>query len=287
MEGPFSKLNICAVHLGSVTSNTVAAWTREVSRGGGKVATAYSSGETTHIVADASLSWDQLDRYGGWELPWHVGMEEGPGGMPVGVPLVGRDWMVECLKRSAVVAADAHRLTRPLKEAAPSRLVDTTTAAAAAMLCLPDAAGGSGAGDVEKARAIAALPRGSGEPRLVATSSASVDPGKCQPPGSMRVAMMVAAGATAGARVGAEAGAGAAGEEKDADNATLGSRAERGGFGCANPDVADQRSKFFCQSGSSRGHVSKPLCINTPQLRSNFSSKLISASLVLFLLGYV
>ncbi|CAM9118606.1 unnamed protein product, partial [Laminaria digitata] len=71
-EGPFSKLNICAVHLGSVTSNTVAAWTREVRRGGGKVATIYTPGETTHIVADPSLSSDQLDRYRGWELPWHV-----------------------------------------------------------------------------------------------------------------------------------------------------------------------------------------------------------------------
>ncbi|CAM9118526.1 unnamed protein product, partial [Laminaria digitata] len=158
-------------------------------------------------------------------------MGEGLGGTPVGVPVVGRDWMVECLKRSAVVAVavDAHLLTRPLRKAAPSRFGETTagaaaaasaTAAAAAAVsaagaapaaagaapapaarCTSDAKGKGSAWRAESARDGAALPRGSRNSR--SNSSASGDSAACQPLGGMPVVVMAAAGVCAIAGAGA------------------------------------------------------------------------------------
>ncbi|CAN0496648.1 unnamed protein product, partial [Ectocarpus sp. 12 AP-2014] len=69
VPGPFSGLSLCVVHLGSVTNNTIKTFKRGVCDGGGHVSTRFTPGDTTHIVADASLaaSWEKLDNYfSGW-----------------------------------------------------------------------------------------------------------------------------------------------------------------------------------------------------------------------------
>ncbi|CAM9422741.1 unnamed protein product [Ectocarpus sp. 6 AP-2014] len=123
-SGPFSGLSLCVVRLGSVTNNTVGTLTREFRDGGGQVSTHYTPGDTTHIVADASLaaSWEKLDDYfSGWDDFEDVvdgAATAGRGRMPDGVPVVSSEWMSECLRRSEVVAAEAYRLTPPLHHCA-------------------------------------------------------------------------------------------------------------------------------------------------------------------------
>ncbi|CAB1100093.1 unnamed protein product [Ectocarpus sp. CCAP 1310/34] len=118
-SGPFSGLSLCVVRLGSVTNNTVGTLPREFRDGGGQVSTHYTPGDTTHIVADASLaaSWEKFDLYfSGWDDFEDVvdgAATAGRGRMPDGVPVVSSEWMSECLRRSEVVAADAYRLTPP------------------------------------------------------------------------------------------------------------------------------------------------------------------------------
>ncbi|CAN0206851.1 unnamed protein product [Ectocarpus sp. 12 AP-2014] len=118
-SGPFSGFSLCVVRLDSVTNNTVGTLTREFRDGGGQVSTHYTPGDTTHIVADASLaaSWEKLDDYfSGWDDFEDVvdgAATAGRGRMPDGVPVVSSEWISECLRRSEVVAADAYRLTPP------------------------------------------------------------------------------------------------------------------------------------------------------------------------------
>ncbi|CAM9816321.1 unnamed protein product, partial [Ectocarpus sp. 8 AP-2014] len=138
VPGPFSGLSLCVVHLGSVTSNTIKTFKRGVCDGGGHVSTRFTPGDTTHIVADASLaaSWEKLDNYfSGWggvdDLDDAVsggGMGLKSGMMPEGVPIVSNEWMSECLRRSAVVATEAYRLIPP-----PHRSAAPVAASAAAV----------------------------------------------------------------------------------------------------------------------------------------------------------
>ena len=126
--GRFSALNLCAVLPSLVTKNTVAAWVREVGRGEETVTTAYSQGQTTHIMVDASLSWEAQDRYVGWrprdgETPCvNVKGRNHVSKTPDNVPLVRSAWVVECLTRSTVVLAASYLFRirpRPISQAFP------------------------------------------------------------------------------------------------------------------------------------------------------------------------
>lgn len=239
VPGPFSGLSLCVVHLGSVTSNTIKTFKRGVCDGGGHVSTRFTPGDTTHIVADASLaaSWEKLDNYfSGWvgvdDLEGtvnggRVGLKSGM--MPEGLPVVSNEWMSECLRRSTVVATDAYRLIPP-----PRRSAAPVAASAAA------AARQQQRSSTPANQSIAA---GGG-------TAAAAAAGHIGLASSTRLA--AARNEVQGGRT-----LGTAGQSTAA--ADLESMAVKGGFGARNPDVGTKRHTFHCQSTTnSRGHVRQP-----------------------------
>ncbi|CAM9611406.1 unnamed protein product [Ectocarpus sp. 12 AP-2014] len=239
VRGPFSGLSLCVVHLGTVTSNTIKTFKRGVCDGGGHVSTRFTPGDTTHIVADASLaaSWEKLDNYlSGWggvdDLDGAVnggrlGLKSGM--MPEGVPIVSNEWMSECLRRSAVVATDAYRLIPP-----PHRSVASVAASPAAAARRQQRSStpanqsiAAGGGTLPTAAAAAAGHVGLASSTRLAAARNEVQGGSTQ---------------------------GTAGESTAA--ADLESMAVKGGFGARNPDVGKKRHTFHCQSTTnSRGHA--------------------------------
>eukprot|EP00752_Nemacystus_decipiens_P005447 g4937.t1 len=255
-SGPFSGLSVCVVHRGSVTSNTIATFTKGVCGGGGRLSTVFAPGGTpggtTHIVADASLAlpWEELCRHlGGWDDDFmddatdigDAGGEArggvGPGtrtGTFAGVPILSSEWMSECLRRSAVVGTDGYLLAPP-----PRRAAGVAAAAAAA--------GGGGA-----TAPLAASAR---------DASSGVAPGKSGTGGAAAASI---AGAAASATAAAAAGGRKMGfTEEDTGGQAPGEAAQvgvpprsqsspvKGGHGARDPNVGEKRHKFFCQATSS------------------------------------
>lgn len=123
----FWGLDVCAVRLGSITKKTIETWTREVGRRGGRVSNHYVVGKTTHVVMDASISWETLDRHTEW-----LGHDSRPGiqgrivriskaeagreeiGCHGSAPVVSSAWMIESLKQSISLAIDDFLSNRPV-----------------------------------------------------------------------------------------------------------------------------------------------------------------------------
>lgn len=279
-SGPFSELSLCVVHLGSVTSNTIKAFCRGVrDGGGGRVSTRYEPGCTTHIVADASLalSLEKLHRYfagcgddgDGFDADFGddhdaaavVGVDEaaavGAGARgrtrtrtpdDDGVPFVSSEWVVECLRRSAVVATAPYLLTLPRRaaaaEQAPAEAAGLTRRHEGSGTSAYVAGGGLTAADTTTAAAIAYKrkldARDDGDDngsRLSAVASAHPHGRRTQEQQE------------------AELGDGG---DAAAESIPRGMSEVQGGFGAREPDVGKRKHKFHCQFTSSRGdHVSR------------------------------
>lgn len=301
-SGPFSELSLCVVHLGSVTSSTIKAFSRGVrDGGGGRVSTRYEPGNTTHIVADASLalSWEELHSYfagcldggDGFDFAFEDDLDAAavmnadgaatvratattrartrtPG--DVGVPIVSNEWVVECLRLSAVVAVGPYRLMPPRRAAA----AETAPAAAAALARRHD--GSSTSASVTWSGPVAAA---AAETVAATTTAAATaykrkldarDDDDDDGGGPKAVASAQTHGRRTQAQEGAATGGGgggcrgggstvAAGGGAAAEETMLEAMGEvKGGFGAREPDVGKRRHKFHCQFTSSRDdHVSR------------------------------
>lgn len=240
--GPFSGLSLCVVHLGSVTSNTIKTFAKGVRGGGGQLSTHYTPGDTTHIVADASLalSWEKLDLYlSGWddfEDCVHVDAGAGaegnaaapPGtraGTPDGVPIVSSEWVSECLRLSAVVATDTYLLVPPSRRAAAAGARPSP----AALAREPSAGAASATSSAAAAAAAGKSKLASANEEIESPATVSV-----RPPQRKQ------------ARGAVEGGAPAKSQQFPVE----------GGHGARNPNVGDKRHTFFCQATSSGRQVS-------------------------------
>lgn len=275
-SGPFSELSICAVRLGSVTKKTVATWTREVGRGGGLVTTSYAPGETTHILVDVSVSWATLERHGAGSFGGLVAVADDGGGAALtagqgnvndmatmsgqNVPVVGTGWMVECLTRSAVVDIEPYRMIRPpsLELPLPIEPAPVAGVATAPADKLSPATVTLDASTVAATTAHEEVIMVGTKDARQACQSVERSMGKTGFSSCMNSATMPSR--LRGAREdreGKRKGVKPAGDgEARVPAAVLEAGAFAGGIGAANPNIATQRSKFFCQSGSSRDYVS-------------------------------
>eukprot|EP00903_Cladosiphon_okamuranus_P022154 g20373.t2 len=239
-SGPFSGLRLCVVHLGSVTSNTIKTFEKGVRIGGGHLSTHFTAGDTTHIVADASLarSWDKLDLYfSGWDsFEDDVGEAGGRAGeartgTPDGVPIVSSEWISECLRRSAVVPPDAYLLI-PLRRN-PAAASGAIPPAASTRDPSSGAAGkggtGGGTGGASSAPAAAPAVAASASTRNLAFAD-------------KETGGLAAASARPPEREQAR-GAGGGGEP-----AKLRTLPVEGGHGAKNPNIGEKRHTFFCQA---------------------------------------
>lgn len=236
-SGPFSGLSLCVVHLGSVTKNTIKTFARGVRDGGGRLSTYYTAGDTTHIVVDASLgaTWDKLgDYFSGWDDFEDLG-GGGRSRVPDAVPVVSREWMSECLRRSSVVALDAYRLTPPppQSEATPTaaetkgRQQQQQQQGTGTAVSIPDAAWND----------------------LTYSAAAAAATGKMRPAARGEKINDLAAPRerNQGGDVVEPATDGAAAKSSES--------MVEGGFGARNPDVGAKRHKFHCQMTGSGVHV--------------------------------
>lgn len=254
-EAPFRELRVCAIRGGSVTQKTVAAWARNIGRGGGQVSTSYAAGQTTHVVIDASVSPETRHRYRGCWVG--SGPEPGDAGekTPLGAagtplekaeahsiaPLLSSAWMIECLTRWKVVPTDGFTLQPPgaaignTHGGAENNSRDALEGASNPSTKITG-------GAVENGGAQAAERDEPGRARRsrVATSAGNPIDG-CPERGRRK---------------------GFPGEgvrpTGQGSGVTSGAQGVAGGIGAKNPRVSERRGRFFCQSGSSRNHVRPP-----------------------------